>query len=83
MLESFVISHGEDQLIKCIERDLKSLINVMIISTSYDKSLNFGFTSKILINWLNQLIAALDCYTSLFKENTIDFKFLKSSYSRY
>lgn len=83
MLESFIISHGEDQLIKCIERDLNSLIHLMITSTSYDKSLNFGFISKVLINWLNQLIAALDCYASLFKEKMIDFKILKSSCSGY
>jgi len=64
ILNSFIISHGEKELINCIERDLNSF-----------KVLN---NTSILIHWLNQLIATLDCYTSLFIGNMVDIKLLKT-----
>ncbi|XP_029343352.1 DNA-dependent protein kinase catalytic subunit isoform X2 [Acyrthosiphon pisum] len=67
ILNSFIISHGENELIKCIERDLNSYTVL--------KNIN------ILIHWLNQLIATLDCYTSLFKGSMMDTNLLKTPYS--
>lgn len=79
----FIITHGEKELINCIERDLNSLQNVMnTSSTSNNKCLHLESKLSILVNWLNQLTATLDCYTSLFKENIIDNKLLKNPCSR-
>ncbi|XP_060849991.1 DNA-dependent protein kinase catalytic subunit-like isoform X3 [Rhopalosiphum padi] len=64
ILNSFKVSHGEKELINCIERDLTSFK----VLTNID----------ILIHWLNQLIATLDCYTSLFKESMMDITLLKN-----
>ncbi|XP_025192516.1 DNA-dependent protein kinase catalytic subunit-like [Melanaphis sacchari] len=64
IINSFIMSHGEKELIKCIERDLNSF-NVLT-------------NINILIHWLNQLIATLDCYTSLFKRSMMDIIVLKN-----
>lgn len=84
ILHSFIITHGEKELINCIERDLNSFKNLKDInSASYNESSDFRSIVSMLIKWLNQLIATLDCYTSLFKENCIDVKLLmKNSDSR-
>ena len=64
ILNSFIISHGEKELIHCIERDL----NLFKVLTNIN----------ILIHWLNQLIATLDCYSSIFKGNMMDIILLKN-----
>lgn len=80
MLNSFVSTRGEKELINCIERDLFKLKDFRNVSCK--TLINSASVIKILINWLNQLIASLDCYTSLFKENMIDFKLLQNPCSR-
>lgn len=82
-MNSFIITHGEEELINCFERDLISFINFKNVSnTPYNNSLNVESITCMLVNWLTQLSATLDCYTSLFKENMIDIKLLKSPFSR-
>lgn len=84
VLNTFIISHGEAKLISYIERDLNTFSNLNNINSILNnkKSLILEYTVSILINWLNQLIATLECYTLLYKENMIDIKLLKNPCSR-
>lgn len=77
ILYSFIITHSEKELINCIERDLNLFKDLKDInSTLYNECSDFKSIVNMLIKWLNQLIATLDCYTSLFKEHCIDVKLL-------
>lgn len=79
-MNSFITSHGQDKLINYIERDLNSFKHLKNLdSTLYHECLPI---INILTDWLNQLTATLNCYTSLLNENIIDIKLLKSHHSR-
>lgn len=79
-MNTFIISQGEAELISYIERDLNSFMNINNITSisNNKKYLIIGSILSIIINWLNQLIATLECYTSLFKENIIDNRLVRN-----